>query len=200
MMAITLTLFLGDIIAGAILAGVKMSDHQYLYIYYYIVGHKVGIKYFYHNLWDVSCTASYLGYLGFIPLQCWVDQSLPNIQPCIKSDNIDLLQTVSLAWNRKRATGNSSVEDFLPIFPLQSILKIIQFLVILCIEMFNWYCFKCHSVTKIKYGHPWQIYRASRGRRTLSTRLPMVSMDRASDSLVRAWANSYTYGVNGQSV
>ena len=30
-----------------------------------------------------------------------------------------------------------------------------------------------------------------RGRRTLCTRLPMVSMCRASESLVRAWAKSY---------
>ena len=54
-------------------------------------------------------------------------------------------------------------------------------------------------ITKIKYGHPWHNYRSSRGRRTVSTRLPMVSMSRASESLVRArsynslvraWANS----------
>ena len=32
--------------------------------------------------------------------------------------------------------------------------------------------------------------RSSRGHRTLSTRLPMVSMSRASESLVGAWANS----------
>ena len=32
--------------------------------------------------------------------------------------------------------------------------------------------------------------RSSRGHRTLSTRLPMVSMSKASESLVGAWANS----------
>ena len=47
--------------------------------YLHTVDHKGGMKYFSTISWDISCSGSYFGCLGCIPLQCWVDQSLLNI-------------------------------------------------------------------------------------------------------------------------
>ena len=58
----------------------------------------------------------------------------------------------------------------------------------LCIEMVNCTVSNVTLSSKSSMAAPGRT-RASRGRRTLSTRLSMVSKCKASDSLVRTWAN-----------
>ena len=55
--------------------------------------------------------------------------------------------------------------------------------------MFNYTVLNATLSPKSSMATPGRT-RSSRGHRTLSTRLPMVSMSRASESLVGAWANS----------
>ena len=68
-------------------------------------------------------------------------------------------------------------------------LNVIRFLWFYCILIFNCTVLNATLSPKSSMATPgWT--KSSRGHRTLSTRLPMVSLSRASESLVGAWANS----------
>ena len=52
------------------------------------------------------------------------------------------------------------------------------------------YCFECHSITKIKYGHPWPNKVIKRSQNTVHKVTLWFQCPWASESLVGAWANS----------
>ena len=162
-------------------------------MFFYTVGHKGGIKYFLHNFmgyflqWELFrmsrvCTTTMLGLSLFLTYSHKIRQHWPSTS------------CVSLAWNEKEPLEQQNF-GFCHNFSTSVSFKDNSILVILLRRNFQLYCFECHSTCLQNQVWPQATpgrTRASRGRRTLSTRLPMVAINVQSvrESWVRAWANS----------
>ena len=125
---------------------------MYMYVSMYVLGHKDGIIFFSTISWDISCCGKYLGCLGCLPTTM------------LRSTNLFLTYSHKirqhwpstrcvLSQKLKGANGTATFR-ILSQF-INSILKIIRFLVSLLHPNVQLYYFECHRVTKIKYGHPW---------------------------------------------
>ena len=94
-----------------------------------------------------------------------------------------------LSLKRKGATGTAELRILSQFIHSVNFKNNLFFVWFYCILMFNCTVSNATLSPKSSMATPGRT-RSSRGHRTLSTRLHMVSMSRASESLVGAWANS----------